>query len=160
SLAGTMKYLRSLGQYPGPSGFRCKDYKKQADLPAGYLETRETDFGLMTAVKHSAKISGCETRRSTNFLKELDTDNDGLVEYHEVEAKLDQVFQELAPESAERNLHHEDRSEKRHQFLRSFMGTHKDHVPIAEFKKVVESWYIPSMEQEKKEGDEQAEFVK
>ncbi|KAG9855781.1 CoA-transferase family III, partial [Aureobasidium melanogenum] len=60
SLAGTMKYLRSLGQYPGSSGFRCKDYKKQADLPAEYLETRETGFGCMTAVKHSAKISGCE----------------------------------------------------------------------------------------------------
>ncbi|KAG9604414.1 CoA-transferase family III, partial [Aureobasidium melanogenum] len=60
SLAGTMKYLRSLGQYPGPSGSRCKDYKKQADLPAEYLETLETSFGRMTAVKHSAKISGCE----------------------------------------------------------------------------------------------------
>ncbi|KAG9959037.1 hypothetical protein KCU61_g7844, partial [Aureobasidium melanogenum] len=94
------------------------------------------------------------------FLKELDFENDGLVGYHEVEAKLDQVFQELAPEPAEHNLHHEDRLEKRHQFLRSFMGTHKDHVPIAEFKKVVESWCIPSLEQEKKEEDEQAEFVK
>ncbi|KAG9604407.1 hypothetical protein KCU86_g584, partial [Aureobasidium melanogenum] len=94
------------------------------------------------------------------FLKELDSDNDGLVGYHEVEAKLDQVFQELAPEPAEHNLHHEDRLEKRHQFLRSFMGTHKDHVPIAEFKKVVKSWCIPSLEQEKKEEDEQAEFVK
>ncbi|KAG9948388.1 hypothetical protein KCU85_g5029, partial [Aureobasidium melanogenum] len=94
------------------------------------------------------------------FIKELDTDDDGLVEYHEVEAKFDQVYQELAPEPAEHNLHHEDRSEKRHQFLRSFMGTHKDHVPIAEFKKVVESWHIPSMEQEKKEEDEQADFVK
>ncbi|KAK6003420.1 hypothetical protein QM012_009191 [Aureobasidium pullulans] len=60
SLAGTMKYLRSLGQYRGSSGFQCKDYKKQADVPAEYLETRETGFGRMTAVKHSANISGCE----------------------------------------------------------------------------------------------------
>ncbi|KEQ66030.1 uncharacterized protein M437DRAFT_41755 [Aureobasidium melanogenum CBS 110374] len=94
------------------------------------------------------------------FLRELDTDNDGVIEYDEVEAKLDQVFKELAPEPAEHNLHHEDRSEKRHQFLRSFMGTHKDHVSITEFKGVVESWHIPSMEQEKKEEDEQADFVK
>ncbi|KAH0278175.1 hypothetical protein KCU91_g2673, partial [Aureobasidium melanogenum] len=94
------------------------------------------------------------------FIKELDTDNDGVIEYHEVEAKLDQVFQELAPEPAEHNLHHEDRSEKRHQFLRSFMGMHEDHIPIVEFKKVVESWHIPSMQQEKKEEDEQADFVK
>jgi crotonobetainyl-CoA:carnitine CoA-transferase CaiB-like acyl-CoA transferase len=60
SLAGTMKYLRSLGQYPGTISFQCKDYKQQADVPAEYLETRETGFGCMTVVKHSAKISGCE----------------------------------------------------------------------------------------------------
>ncbi|KAI4835337.1 CoA-transferase family III [Aureobasidium sp. EXF-8845] len=60
SLAGTMKYLRSLGQYPGTSGFQCKDYKQQADVPTEYLETRGTGFGRMTAVKHSAKISGCK----------------------------------------------------------------------------------------------------
>jgi len=60
SLAGTMKYLRSLGQYPGTSGFQCNDYKQQADIPAEYLETRDTGFGRMTAVKHSARISGCE----------------------------------------------------------------------------------------------------
>jgi hypothetical protein len=60
SLAGTMKYLRSLGQYPGTSGFQCEDYKQQADIPAEYLETRDTGFGRMTAVKHSAKVSGCE----------------------------------------------------------------------------------------------------
>lgn len=60
SLAGTMKYLRSLGQYPGSRGLHCKDYKKQSDVPAEYLETRETGFGRMAAVKHSANISGCE----------------------------------------------------------------------------------------------------
>ncbi|KAI4843498.1 CoA-transferase family III [Aureobasidium sp. EXF-8845] len=62
SLAGTMKYLRSLGQYPGTSGFQCKDYKQQADVPTEYLESRETGFGRMTAVKHSAKISGCKVQ--------------------------------------------------------------------------------------------------
>ncbi|KAG9696910.1 CoA-transferase family III, partial [Aureobasidium melanogenum] len=60
SLAGTMKYLRSLGQYPGSSGFLCKDFKEQADVPAEYLETRKSGFGRMVAVKHSAKIGGCE----------------------------------------------------------------------------------------------------
>ncbi|THV89450.1 hypothetical protein D6D26_09753 [Aureobasidium pullulans] len=94
------------------------------------------------------------------FLSELDTDNDGLIEYHEVEAKLDEVSREIAPEPAEHNLHHEDRSDKRHQFLRGFMGTNENHVPIAEFKRIVQSWQIPSMEQEKKEEDEQADFVK
>ena len=60
SLAGTMKYLRSLGQYSGNSGFQCRDYKQQTEVPPEYLETRETAFGRVTAVKHSARISGCE----------------------------------------------------------------------------------------------------
>lgn len=60
SLAGTMKYLRSLGQYPGSSGFQCEDYKQQADIPPEYLEARATGFGHMMAVKHCAKIDGCE----------------------------------------------------------------------------------------------------
>ncbi|KAF3480389.1 uncharacterized protein GIQ15_05736 [Arthroderma uncinatum] len=60
SLARAMQYLRSLGQYPGTTGFDCRDYKSQDDLPGEYLETRETGFGLMTAVKHSATIQGCD----------------------------------------------------------------------------------------------------
>lgn len=60
SLAGTMKYLRSLGQYPGSRGFQCKDHKLQADVPAEFLETRDTGFRRMIAVRHSASINGCE----------------------------------------------------------------------------------------------------
>jgi Ca2+-binding EF-hand superfamily protein len=29
------------------------------------------------------------------FMKELDGDNDGLIAYHEVEAKLDEVYREI-----------------------------------------------------------------
>lgn len=32
------------------------------------------------------------------FLKELDGDNDGLIAYHEVEAKLDEVSREIGKE--------------------------------------------------------------
>ncbi|KAI5456067.1 hypothetical protein BGZ63DRAFT_468354 [Mariannaea sp. PMI_226] len=60
SLAGVMKYLRSLGQYPGSTGFMCKDYEASEDVPREYLETRQTGFGVMKAVRHSAKIEGCE----------------------------------------------------------------------------------------------------
>ncbi|UKZ80360.1 hypothetical protein TrVFT333_008118 [Trichoderma virens FT-333] len=60
SLAGVMKYLRSLGQYPGKTGFEGRDVEAQADVPADYLETRETVFGSMRAVKHSASVEGCE----------------------------------------------------------------------------------------------------
>ncbi|KAF4468914.1 caib baif family enzyme [Fusarium albosuccineum] len=60
SLAGIMKYLRSLGQYPGTSGFEAKDYEKPEDVPSAYFETKQTGFGEMTAIKHSATIEGCE----------------------------------------------------------------------------------------------------
>jgi len=40
------------------------------------------------------------------------------------------------------------------------MGTNDDHVHLVDFEEIVKSWQIPSMEQEKKEEDEQANFVK
>ncbi|OQU97288.1 hypothetical protein CLAIMM_03241 [Cladophialophora immunda] len=58
SLAGTMKYLRSLGQYEGSSGFQCKDYATLEDIPAEYLEEHMSGFGLLRAVRHSASIDG------------------------------------------------------------------------------------------------------
>lgn len=61
SLAGVMKYLRSLGQYPGTSGFDgAKDYDKPEDVPEEFFETRKTGFGVMKAIKHSARIEGLE----------------------------------------------------------------------------------------------------
>ncbi|KAL7921776.1 CoA-transferase family III domain-containing protein [Trichoderma austrokoningii] len=60
SLGGVMKYLRSLGQYPDKTGFESRDFVTQADVPAEYFETRDTAFGKMTAVRHSASVEGCE----------------------------------------------------------------------------------------------------
>lgn len=57
SLAGTMKYLRSLGQYEGNSGFECWEPSKAEDV-GEYLETRECGFGTLKAVKHSAAVEG------------------------------------------------------------------------------------------------------
>jgi hypothetical protein len=37
-----------------------RDYTCTADVPVEYLETRETGFGVMTAVKHSAAIEGVQ----------------------------------------------------------------------------------------------------
>jgi len=72
----------------------------------------------------------------------------------------DLLLIEPAPEPAEHNLHHENRTEKRHKFLQGFMGTNERQVSTTEFKKIVRSWQIPSMEQEKKQEDEQVNFVK
>ena len=60
SLAGVMKYLRSLGQYEGKSGFETRDFTCTQDVPEEYLETRTTGFGEMTAVRHSASLEGVE----------------------------------------------------------------------------------------------------
>jgi hypothetical protein len=59
SLAGVMKYLRSLGQYEGKSGFDRRDFKQPDDV-AQYSETRQTGFGEFKAVKHTASIEGVE----------------------------------------------------------------------------------------------------
>lgn len=56
SLAGIMKYLRSLGQFPGQDGFECEPL---GDI-SSYLETRKTDFGELSAVRHSASVAGKE----------------------------------------------------------------------------------------------------
>jgi hypothetical protein len=58
SLAGVMKYLKSLGRYEGAEGF------KRNDLKAGdvdrYLEARQTGLGELSAVRHAAGIEGME----------------------------------------------------------------------------------------------------
>lgn len=60
SLAGAMKYLRSLGQYPGRSGFEVPDFETAADVDE-YLDTRMSGFGELRAVRHSVTVQGCST---------------------------------------------------------------------------------------------------
>ncbi|GJC86128.1 CaiB/baiF CoA-transferase family protein ZK892.4 [Colletotrichum liriopes] len=61
SLAGVMKYLRSLGQYPGRTGFEASDAQTSLDVGEDLFEKRETDFGVMKYLKHSAVVEGLET---------------------------------------------------------------------------------------------------
>lgn len=60
SLAGTMKFLRSLGQHEGSSGLQCEQYENQDDVPSDWLEERDTELGMIKAVKHSASIDGVD----------------------------------------------------------------------------------------------------
>ncbi|KAF2967029.1 hypothetical protein GQX73_g6561 [Xylaria multiplex] len=63
SLAGVMKYLRSLGQYEGSSGFEGDDYTvlgERTGEERALFETRDTPFGEMTFLRHSARIDGFE----------------------------------------------------------------------------------------------------
>lgn len=59
SLAGVMRYLRSLGQYEGKTGFDRKDFKRPEDV-SGHLETKQTAFGELQVVRHAARICGLD----------------------------------------------------------------------------------------------------
>ncbi|KAI1419747.1 CoA-transferase family III [Xylaria sp. FL1777] len=66
SLAGVMKYLRSLGQYEGQSGFEGDDYtlrwedRDKSEEDRAFFETRQTEFGEMTFLRHSASVENFE----------------------------------------------------------------------------------------------------
>lgn len=95
-----------------------------------------------------------------DFVSQLDKDNDGCISYGELEQKLDQIYKELQPEAKAHNLHHSSRKDtQRHEFLRSMLGTEKDKIPAEDFKKIVSSWKIPSMEQEKQTEKEEADYL-
>ncbi|KAF2270165.1 CoA-transferase family III [Lojkania enalia] len=57
SLAGVMRYMRSLGQHYERTRFDRKDFCHPEDTET-YLATRQTVFGELRAVKHSASIAG------------------------------------------------------------------------------------------------------
>lgn len=59
SLAGVMRYLRSLGQYEGQSGFDRVNFDTFNDVEE-FLETRSTGMGDLRAVRHAASIEGIQ----------------------------------------------------------------------------------------------------
>ncbi|RVX74974.1 hypothetical protein B0A52_01251 [Exophiala mesophila] len=94
------------------------------------------------------------------FVSVLDKDNDGNVSYQELEHHLDDVYKELQPNAKHYNLHHESREHARHEFLRSLIGTEKDSIPVDDFKKLVATWNIPSLEEDKKAAIEEDDYMK
>lgn len=94
------------------------------------------------------------------FVSVLDKDNDGCISYQELEQHLDDVYKELQPNAKNYNLHHESREEARHEFLRSIISTEKDTIPADDFKKVVATWNIPSLEQDKQAAKEEDDYMK
>ncbi|KAK0102425.1 hypothetical protein ONS95_006045 [Cadophora gregata] len=100
----------------------------------------------------------------TAFINDLDKNNNGHIEYDEVEFKLDQVHKELAPEAKPHNLHYKEKDEaqmhRRHAFLRSVIGTDKNQIGRDDFANIVRGWKVPSMEPDKKAEDEHKEFMK
>ncbi|KAI1744732.1 CoA-transferase family III [Xylaria scruposa] len=66
SLAGVGRYLRSLGQFEGRSGFEGEDCtvlgrdEDKREEEGALFETKHTQFGEMTFLRHSANVDGFE----------------------------------------------------------------------------------------------------
>ncbi|KAL6246739.1 hypothetical protein RBB50_006046 [Rhinocladiella similis] len=93
------------------------------------------------------------------FVTALDKDGDGHISYYELEYRLDAVAQELHPEAKHYNLSHESQVKARHEFLRSLIGQ-RDSISAEEFKHVVASWNIPSLEQDKQAAKDEDDYMK
>lgn len=93
------------------------------------------------------------------FVDDLDHDNNGSIDYWELEKKLEQVQNELAPKAQPHNLHHDSREGAEHDFLRT-LASGRDKIPRAEFENFVREWEIPSLEQDRKEAKEEDEYFK
>lgn len=95
-----------------------------------------------------------------DFVQGLDKDQDGSISYTELEHKLDVVYKELLPHPEEFSFNHPTRKdEQRHEFLRGMMGSQKDNLPIDDFRKVVSSWQVPSLQQEKKNDEDNDHYL-
>jgi len=79
------------------------------------------------------------------FVYALDKNNTGYIEYDVLESKLDEVHEELIPESKEYQSREDD---QRHAFLRSVMGTEEARISRTDFSNTVRGWSVPSLNPE------------
>lgn len=99
------------------------------------------------------------------FIDDLDHNQDGHVDYSEVEQKLDETHDELVSKPRKHHIikrnHDSHDDQARHSFLRRMMGnTDARRIPRDEFAELVRSWKIPSLKQAKKEEDEEKQYFK
>lgn len=95
------------------------------------------------------------------FIDDLDHDNNGAVDYWELEKTLDEVHKEIQPKAKPHNLHHgSNNDDARHEFLRHVIGTREDRIKRDDFAKCVKAWEIPSLEQDRKEAKEEDDYLK
>ncbi|KAF2218743.1 NADPH oxidase 4 [Elsinoe ampelina] len=107
-----------------------------------------------------AEIQPLNDKEIDDFVKALDKDQDGCISYAELEHKLDVVYKELLPNPEEFSFNHPSRKdEQRHEFLRGMMGSEKDKILVNDFKQIVKSWNLPSLQQEKKNEDDNDHYL-
>ena len=108
-----------------------------------------------------ASIQYLSRHEINDFLHSLDADKDGFISYAEIEAKLDEVHDELAPIADPHNLHHESRDdEDRHRFLRRVIGISQNSLSTADFASIVQSWKVPSPGQDRLDEQETKEYLR
>ena len=96
-----------------------------------------------------------------DFINHLDHNQDGYIDYDEIERALDAVHDEIAPEAKPHNLHHDSMSDRaRHAFLRAMIGSQASRLSRDEFKARVRRWKVPSMKQEQADEEEQRAYMR
>ena len=103
------------------------------------------------------------------FFDDPDKDNVGYVTFEELEAKLHQVHDELAPEPLKHHLHHPERRDLEkngsyagdglHQFLCSLLPECSSSLNREGFMQCVTRWRVPSQRQtdsKKQDSEDQA----
>jgi dual oxidase len=76
------------------------------------------------------------------FIRDLDKNDTGSIDYNVLESKLDEVHEELASDSKGYQSRDYD---QRHAFLRSVMGTEETRIPREDFSNTVRDWNVPSL---------------
>jgi dual oxidase len=80
------------------------------------------------------------------FIRDLDKNGTGHIDYDLLESRLDEVHEELVSDSKEYQSRNKD---QRHAFLRSVMGTGETtRIPQEDFSNTVRHWNVPSLNPE------------
>ncbi|KAF4460420.1 Superoxide-generating NADPH oxidase heavy chain subunit C [Fusarium albosuccineum] len=114
-------------------------------------------------IRSSNNVQFLNDKEINEFLDDLDHNGDGYINYNEVERKLDETHQELVPKPSAHNVinrDHDGDDRARHAFLRSIMGSDAERIPRIEFAKMVREWKIPSLQQAKKEEEDEKSYIK
>lgn len=106
------------------------------------------------------------------FIDDLDNNNDGYINYAEIEQKLDQAHDELVPKPDVHHIfsskqpvngveHNSQDDKVRHAFLQRMLGGRNvERIPRQEFAELVKEWKIPSLKQAKKEEEDERGYFK
>ncbi|KAK0650034.1 hypothetical protein B0T16DRAFT_445635 [Cercophora newfieldiana] len=136
----------------------------------------------LVAAHHTQYLTDEEIEQ---FLDDLDHNGDGLIDYDEVEQRLDAAHDELFPPATDKgpglgsgygfldsiwrrrqgatgsdhdssSVEAKPQTDIRHQFLRSIIGSDARRIPRAEFADRVREWKIPSLSLEQRVGGDYA----